>query len=86
MVEITYKPTFIRQYKKLPPALQEEIKEKIDLFRKDPNHSFLKAHKLKGQLKGRYSFSVNYKTRIVFRHLEKDEIVLLSVGDHDIYK
>lgn len=85
MITVLYKPTFIRQYKKLPSALQLEVKEKIELFRKDPKHSFLKTHKLKGILKGFWGFSVNYEYRIVFQYELKNSAVLLAVGTHDIY-
>lgn len=86
MLSIFYKPAFVRQYKKLPVLLQEEVKEKIALFRKTPKHPFLKVHKLKGKLKGFWSFSVNYEYRIVFQYESKTEAVLLVVGNHDIYK
>lgn len=85
-MKIAYTPTFVRQFKKLPKDLQIEIKEKIELFRKNPKHSFLKIHKLKGALKSRWSFFVNYSYRILFQYLDKTEIILLAVGDHDIYK
>lgn len=85
-MKIAYTPVFVRQYKKLPRALQDEVEEKIALFQKKPNHPFLKTHKLQGRLKGRFSFSVNYQYRISFQYLSKKEAVLLNVGDHDIYK
>lgn len=86
MLKVHFKPTFIKQFKKLETALQEEAFEKIELFKETKNHKQLKVHKLNGVLSGRYSFSVNYKTRIVFTHLSKTEAVLLTVGDHDAYK
>ncbi|MBI5152545.1 type II toxin-antitoxin system mRNA interferase toxin, RelE/StbE family [Candidatus Peregrinibacteria bacterium] len=86
MLEILYKPTFVRQYKKYSKPLQDEIKEKIGLFCQDPNHSFLKTHKLKGKLKDFWSFSVNYEYRIVFKYESKNTAILLAVGDHDVYK
>ncbi len=74
--------------KKLPEALQAEIFEKIDLFRDSANHEGLKVHQLRGKLKGCYSFSVNYKIQIVFEYLsvQPKEALLLTIGDHDVYK
>jgi len=85
MLEILYKPAFVRQYKKFSAPLQEEIKEKIALFKKDPHHVFLKTHKLKGELKAFQSFSVNYEYRIVFEYESKNKVVLLAVGNHTVY-
>ena len=86
MIEILYKPSFIRQYKKLPEALKAEIKEKIELFKGSQNHSYLKTHKLKGKLGEFYSFSVNYDYRIIFEYESKKKITFLMIGNHDIYK
>lgn len=81
-----YSPTFLRMLKSLSQELQNEAIEKIDLFRVTDNHLSLKVHKLKGSLKDRYSFSVNYKTRIVFAYVEsKRTVYLLAIGDHDVY-
>ena len=85
-MEVYFKPTFIRKLKSLEAALQDEIMEKIELFKDEKNHKQLKVHKLQGVLSGKYSFSVNYKTRIVFLYISKNEVVLLAVGDHDVYK
>jgi mRNA-degrading endonuclease YafQ of YafQ-DinJ toxin-antitoxin module len=85
-MEVGYKPAFVRQLKRLDPMLRQEVFEKIELFRDPQTHVTLKVHKLKGRLAGRYSFSVNYKDRIVFRYESANEVVLLSVGNHDIYK
>lgn len=84
-MEITYLPAFIRKLKALNLDLQEEALEKIELFRDKNNHKQLKVHKLHGPLAGRYSFSVNYKTRIVFSYTSKKEIALLAIGDHAVY-
>jgi plasmid maintenance system killer protein len=83
-MKITYSPKFLTLFKKLEGNLKIEAKEKIKLFGQDPSHPFLKVHKLKGT-DNRYSFSVNYRYRIVFMHLSKEEIVLLTIGDHDVY-
>lgn len=85
-ITVMYAPEFVRLYEKLDPALKEEVKEKIVLFKDRSNHKTLKVHKLHGRLRGRQSFSVNYKFRIVFEYISKDVAVLKTIGDHDVYK
>jgi len=84
-MKIFFKPTFVRQFKRLDLGLQQEAVEKIELLKDKKNYKQLKVHQLRGRLAGRYSFSVNYKVRIVFSHLSKNEIVLLAIGDHAVY-
>ncbi|PIQ69177.1 MAG: type II toxin-antitoxin system mRNA interferase toxin, RelE/StbE family [Candidatus Taylorbacteria bacterium CG11_big_fil_rev_8_21_14_0_20_46_11] len=86
MITVTYKATFVRQFDALEEGLQNEVLEKIELFKNQRNHKQLKVHKLHGPLHGRYGFSVNYKFRIVFGYSSKNEVVLLAVGDHDVYR
>lgn len=83
---IRFKPTFIRDFKKLPPEVQEEAYEKIELFRDRENHQKLKVHKLNGRLADFHSFSVTYAHRIVFFHESKDIIVFVAIGNHDVYR
>lgn len=83
-MEIIYAPSFLNRFKKLPQKLQTEVFEKVDLFKNKVNHESLKVHKLKGRLKGRSSFSVNYKVRIIFKK-ERQEFHFLDIGSHDIY-
>lgn len=85
-MKIAYTPQFLRMFKKLEHALKEEAAEKIELFEKNPAHAQLKAHKLKGRLKNRHSFSVNYQTRIIYTPISNEEVAFLAIGDHDVYK
>lgn len=82
---VKYLPKFIRMFNKLDPALQDEVVEKIELFKNPKNHKLLKVHKLKGRLQGSYSFSIDYKNRIVFEYETKEIALLMAVGDHDVY-
>lgn len=84
-MHVSYTPTFIRAYKNLSVELQQEVKERIELFKKNPHHPYLKTHKLKGTLKGRWSFSINFEYRIVFIYLSSNEAAFLTCGDHTIY-
>jgi plasmid maintenance system killer protein len=84
-MKVYFLPIFARHLNRLDPKLQQEAIEKIELFKDKRNHKQLKVHRLHGRLAGRYSFYVNYKTRIVFSYLSKSEIVLLAIGDHAVY-
>lgn len=86
MIEVNFSPSFVRCMHSLPKNLQEEVHERIDLFRQKKNHKFLKVHKLKGKMNGCYSFSVDYRTRIVFEYFDSKSVVLLVVGDHSVYE
>lgn len=84
-LKVVYTPYFVRQFRALEISLQEEVLEKIELFKDKKNHRRLRAHKLTGRLSRRHSFSVNYKIRIVFAYLRKGEAILLAVGSHAVY-
>lgn len=82
-IEILYTPHFVRMYAKLNINLQKEVKEKIELFLEKNNHKQLKVHKL-NTVDDTFSFSVNYKTRIVFEYgKNKNTVHFLYVGGHD---
>ena len=85
-MRVIFKPAFLRQLKKLEPALQGEAIEKIALFKDFNDHSALRVHALHGPLKGLHSFSVNYRYRIAFVfEKKKTEAALLTIGDHAVY-
>ncbi|MBA3789516.1 type II toxin-antitoxin system mRNA interferase toxin, RelE/StbE family [Patescibacteria group bacterium] len=87
MLSIEYAPEFIRTWKKLPRDLQDEVIDRIELFQHQRNHSSLKVHKLKGDLRSKWSFSVNFRYRIIFQYAgkSKDVAQLLDIGDHTVY-
>ncbi len=85
-MKVAYTPKFLRMLKKLPTDLQEETLVRIELFKDVKNHQFLKVHKLKGRIKKYYGFSVDFKNRVVFDYLSNGEVILLMIGDHNIYK
>lgn len=87
MLNIKYTKLFLRQYSKLPLSIKKKTKESIKKFQKNPKDPSLKTHKLSGSLSKFYSFSVDYKIRIVFEMNKKTgEIYLLKVGGHEVYK
>ncbi|MCR4278541.1 MAG: type II toxin-antitoxin system RelE/ParE family toxin [bacterium] len=85
-MKIGYTPHFLRKFKSLTPEIQEESFEAIEAFSDKKNHKRLKIHKLKGSLTGIYSFSVNYHIRILFEYVKPDQVILIAIGNHEIYK
>ena len=85
MFEIVISKQFARQFRKLDPNLKEEVVEKLELLKNPANHQTLKVHKLSGRLSEKYSFSVNYKIRVIFSYPISSEILLLLIGSHDLY-
>ena len=83
---ILYLPRFAREYKRLPEQVKRIAEKKEIIFRNNPFHSQLKAHKLHGELDGFWSFSLNYRYRIIFDFVDNETVRFYSVGDHDIYE
>lgn len=82
---IRYTKKFQREYKKLSLEIKKKAETKEKLFRKNPFSVTLKTHKLSGELEELWSFSVDYKIRIIFEFID-DVVFFHSIGDHDIYK
>ena len=85
-MKIFYSNKFDREYQKLPSWVKKIAEKKEQIFRKNPFDPMLKAHKLKGSLKGFLSFSVTQKYRIIFEFINSNTVWFHSVGDHSIYK
>lgn len=85
-MDIYYSSNFAKQFKKLSPGLQKKAIEKEAWFRQNPFNPSLRTHKLIGSMKGIWSFSLDYKHRILFRFIEHNRVLFESVGDHSVYR
>jgi len=77
---------FKRSYIRLPANIQRLAVEKEDIFVENPFDPRLKTHKLKGKLKGFWSFSLTYSFGIVFEFANKEKAIFYDIGDHKIYQ
>ena len=84
-MQIFYLPKFAREYKKLPSNIQDLAEKREKIFSKDPFDPRLKTHRLHGPLHGFWSFSIDYKNRIIFDFVDHNTVRFYSIGDHDIY-
>jgi len=88
MLKLIYAPSFLRRLKKIKKKdteLFDEVIEKLELVKEKEYHKQLKMHTLKGALRGKYAFSVNYKIRVICK-ITKSEIHILDIGDHSVYE
>lgn len=81
---VYYTPRFERRYGKLTASQKLHAEKKEAVFRADPFSPELRTHKLKGKLEGRWAFSVGPDLRILFRFLDGDEVLFLTIGPHDL--
>ncbi len=86
ITQIEYSSNFVNQFKKLNPRLQRQAIKVEKLFKKDPSSPKLKAHKVSGKLKDLWTFSINYKGRIIFEFLGKGKVIFYKIGSHEIYR
>lgn len=77
---------FTKSYRRLPARIQVLAKKKDKLFGNDAFHSTLKTHKLSGKLKENWAYSVDRRYRVMFRFVNKDKVVYLDVGTHEVYR
>ncbi|MCT7971434.1 type II toxin-antitoxin system mRNA interferase toxin, RelE/StbE family [Laspinema sp. D5] len=73
---------------KKSPLLKPRIEERLNLLQSEPFNPLLRTHKLKGELAGAWSCSVEYDCRIVFNFIRnestgEEEILLIDIGSHN---
>jgi mRNA-degrading endonuclease YafQ of YafQ-DinJ toxin-antitoxin module len=85
-MKIYYSSKFAREYKKLPPKIKLLAEKKEKIFRQNPFDPRLKSHKLTGKLQEFWSFSIDYKHRIIFELIDAQTVWFHSAGSHQIYR
>lgn len=77
---------FEKSFLKLPLYIQKLAEKKDRWFRIDAFDKRLRTHKLKGELQGYWSYYITYQYRILFRFLNKNEVIYYDIGTHSIYQ
>lgn len=70
----------------LPERIQKLVRKKDKLFRKDAFHSLLRTHKLHGEFKDYWAYSINHEYRVLFSFNNDHVVTYLNIGTHEIYK
>jgi proteic killer suppression protein len=86
-MEIVYADEFVKRFKRLPLDRKKKAVKQEKLFRQDPFHPSLHTEKLTPKSKQLWSFRVDKKYRIIFKHQNDESVLFMTVGEHDwIYK
>ncbi len=78
-------PKYDRALKKVlrkNPHIELKIKNKLELYKTNPEHPSLRLHKLTGNQKENWAISVEEDVRLIFSYIP-DGIYLLAIGKHE---
>ncbi len=80
-MNVSYSKAFIKQAKKLNPALRQKLQDKIALFVDNPLHPSLRNHALRGKHKAYRSIDITGDVRALYMQ-QADEAIFDAVGTH----
>ena len=81
-MRITASNRFLRRAKKLREPQATMLRAALRRFAADPCDPLLRVHKLKGDLRDYWAFSVDDDLRVLFRW-DGDVAFLVNLGSHD---
>jgi addiction module RelE/StbE family toxin len=90
-MKLVWTPRFTRAVRRLArrqPALLDDVESALHRLENDPFHPSLRAHKLKGNLRGCWACSCSHDCRLIFEFVKnpqtgETEILLHTAGTHD---
>lgn len=87
MIQIIFTKEFVKAYNKLSITIQIKAEKQGNIFSINPFHPSLKTEKLQPKNKEIWSFRIDKNYRVLFRFIDKNKVLFLTVGPHDwIYK
>ena len=86
-MEILLSKEFRDNFSCLDKQIQKWADKQIMIFKNNPFHPSLHTEKLSPKTKEVWSFRIDKKYRVIFRFINKSNILFLTVGPHGwIYK
>ncbi len=87
MIKIIITEEFEKRFQCLSVQIRKKAEKQEKLFRKNLFHPSLHTEKLEPKGKQVWSFRVDKSYRIIFRFIDRDTVLFLTVGSHDwVYK
>lgn len=79
---ITLHKSFIKDYQKLPKKIQEQFKERRNLFLINAFHPTLKNHALIGKYQGTRSINITGDIRAIYIENSNGSCTFMRIGSH----
>jgi plasmid maintenance system killer protein len=76
---------FVESFNALPSQLQSRAEKTLEQLAVNPRYPSLRLEKLRGTSNS-WSVRVNRKIRITLQFISDDEVVLIDIGGHEIYR
>jgi mRNA-degrading endonuclease RelE of RelBE toxin-antitoxin system len=87
MIQVEVTEEFVKRYELLPGPIKKRAEKQERFIRTNPFHPSLHTEKLEPRGRQVWSFRIDRKYRVIFRFLEKNKVLFLTVGPHDwVYK
>lgn len=86
MTQVAFSTSFKRAFKKRVGGrkeLETKFWRRVEIFTINPYDPRLRTHKLSGELRDLWSFTVEYDVRVVFAFLPNNRAVFEDIGSHD---
>lgn len=86
MIKLSWNKNFekdLKRFLKKHPEKEGKIQNKLRLFTEEPFSPELRNHKLSGKLKDLRAIVVEYDCRIVFKFIDENTALLVTVGSHE---
>ncbi len=81
-MRVTASTRFLRRARKLREPHATMLRAALRRFATDPGDPLLRVHKLKGELRDYWAFTVDDDLRVLFRW-DDDVAFLVNLGSHD---
>lgn len=87
MWQVIVTQEFEERYRSLPVIIQKKAEKQEKLFCQNPFYPSLQTEKLEPRNKQLWSFRIDKSYRILFRFLDGQKVLFMTVGPHDwIYR
>lgn len=85
-MKVSRSSRFKRSFKRLPPHIQDDFGQKINVFFIRPFDPSLNTHRLHGNLASYYAFYLRDGYRVLFEFEGENDVLLVNIGSHDDYR